>query len=650
MTEHTLLRLWGKTDKFDASRYHPLLFHLLDVGFVARDMWRVLSPHIRAGLAASLGLTETDAEQVVVLLAAQHDLGKASAFQTKAPCLFDQVAAVGLTFAEQAPPQEPHGYVTAATLPLFAEQGEGGWQASRPSARRLARIVGGHHGTFPTASDLLEDRMTPRTLGGEAWSEARRALLQALAETLYPDAPSVALSTPTLDDPTLAPLLGGFVSVADWIGSSQAHFPPAGPISLKDYAPRARRQAQQALDAFGWTRRPRFSAPAAFGDLFQDKEGRPFTPNPMQTEVVRVADAATEPYLLIVEEAMGQGKTEAALYALDRALTTQQAHGFYIAMPTQATGNAMFERILHDYLREPRAGDERPRPRRHGGRQNLQLVHSGSFLSTAFDALQLAANDSGPGGEAERVVAESWFTARKQALLAPFGIGTIDQSLLSVLQARHWFVRLFGLAGKVVVFDEVHAYDVYMSKILGRLLGWLRALGCTVVLLSATLPRSRRRELCAAWAADAAPQEEPYPRVTVVNAGAAQTLPVTSQADEKAVRLERAGVGFQPLAERLRGDLPEGGCAAVICNTVGRAQEAYDLFRAELAKDGWEVLLFHARTPALWRQERERDVLDRYGKQGERPRRSVLSRNRVSTWTSTGWRRRWPPSTCCSSA
>ena len=48
----------------------------------------------------------------------------------------------------------------------------------------------------------------------------------------------------------------------------------------------------------------------------------------------------------------------------------------------------------------------------------------------------------------------AWFTAHKQTLLSPYGVGTIDQALLGVLQTRHWFVRLFGLAGKVLVFDE----------------------------------------------------------------------------------------------------------------------------------------------------------------------------------------------------
>ena len=88
-----------------------------------------------------------------------------------------------------------------------------------------------------------------------------------------------------------------------------------------------------------------------------------------------------------------------------------------------------------------------------------------------------------------RVVASEWFTQRKRGLLSPFGVGTIDQVLLAGMRAKHVFVRLFGLAGKVVIIDEAHAYDTYMSKVLDRTIEWLGALGASVVVLSATLCR-----------------------------------------------------------------------------------------------------------------------------------------------------------------
>src|SRR5713101_4049717 len=89
----------------------------------------------------------------------------------------------------------------------------------------------------------------------------------------------------------------------------------------------------------------------------------------------------------------------------------------------------------------------------------------------------------------------SWFASAKRALLTPFGVGTIDQALLGIVAAKHFFVRLFGLAGKVVILDEVHTYDLYTGTLVSALVKRLRELHCTVIVLSATLTEKRRREL-----------------------------------------------------------------------------------------------------------------------------------------------------------
>ena len=94
--------------------------------------------------------------------------------------------------------------------------------------------------------------------------------------------------------------------------------------------------------------------------------------------------------------------------------------------------------------------------------------------------------------------------------------------MLAVLQTKHVFVRLFGLAGKVVILDEVHAYDAYMTTLMERLLHWLAALGCPVVLLSATLPKQKRLDLLRAYGGHEWPglkQEAAYPRISPAGPG-----------------------------------------------------------------------------------------------------------------------------------
>ncbi|MCS6803449.1 MAG: CRISPR-associated helicase Cas3' [Dehalococcoidia bacterium] len=277
---------------------------------------------------------------------------------------------------------------------------------------------------------------------------------------------------------------------------------------------------------------------------------------------------------------------------------------------------------------------------------NLQLLHGHAAISaelqTMVERLRFApealVDIDGEGA----VIAAEWFTYRKRGLLAPFGVGTVDQALLAILRARHGFVRLFGLAGKVVIIDEVHAYDTYMSRLLDRLLEWLAALGSPVILLSATLPASRRRELVAAYRRGlGAPAQEPpavsYPRLTWATAAHVAAQAVQHQGGARSVQVVPlpASSRLGDLGGRLADALRDGGCAVVICNTVGRAQQVYQALKplfSGRADDDFPVLdLLHARYLVDEREERERRVRGRFGKPSEsvRPNRAVLVATQV---------------------
>jgi CRISPR-associated endonuclease/helicase Cas3 len=208
---------------------------------------------------------------------------------------------------------------------------------------------------------------------------------------------------------------------------------------------------------------------------------------------------------------------------------------------------------------------------------------------------------------------------------APFGVGTIDQSLLSILQTRHWFVRLFGLAGKVVIFDEVHAYDAYMSTILERLLQWLAELDCTVILLSATLPEAKRKALINAYSGRNDVENKEYPRITLAGprhylSGQADQAPVCEEVtigSTSYVNLHFAKTYLESLTTYLAQRLEHGGCAAIICNTVDRSIEVYRHLRDNLNET--ECSLFHARTLQMWRSQREEEVLRKFGKGAKQP-------------------------------
>jgi CRISPR-associated endonuclease/helicase Cas3 len=171
---------------------------------------------------------------------------------------------------------------------------------------------------------------------------------------------------------------------------------------------------------------------------------------------------------------------------------------------------------------------------------NLMLLHGHAALSAEFETLKenaacfeafgdIGSDENGDDNTGPRnVLAAEWFTHRKRGLLAPFGVGTVDQILLAALQTRHVFVRQFGLTNKTVIVDEVHAYDAYMVTLMERLLEWLASLRCSVVLLSATLPKGRTAGLMSAYARGAGLvsgdwndllKKHAYPRVTWLYGG-----------------------------------------------------------------------------------------------------------------------------------
>jgi CRISPR-associated endonuclease/helicase Cas3 len=307
--------------------------------------------------------------------------------------------------------------------------------------------------------------------------------------------------------------------VADWIGSNAAFFPPAGNLPLLDeafdvdaYFEYAGQQAAEALKKLGWLGRAENLAPATFGELFPLIQ----KPRPLQSAVAEMVASMSEPGLLIVEAPMGEGKTEAAWYAAAQ-WDRQGGQGTYVALPTMATSNQMYDRVGGFLEAE-------------AGKKNLMLQHGKAALNERFQKLKYAAAVYDDEQNPSAVVAEAWFaTNKKHGRLAPYGVGTIDQALLAVLQTKHVFVRLFGLAGKCVILDEVHAYDAYMTTLMEHLVQWLAAMGCPVILLSATLPGDKRLKLLQAYAGNevAAPEHVEYPRVTSVSvAGPARAVHV----------------------------------------------------------------------------------------------------------------------------
>ena len=318
------------------------------------------------------------------------------------------------------------------------------------------------------------------------------------------------------------------------------------------------------------------------------------------------SDPALKPSVVLVEAPMGEGKTEAGVYAALRMAELWGKDGFYIALPTAATANQMVGRMealltMHNVPKE------------------VRLLHAMAWLER--DLQPIASQD-------ERGEIERWLSPTKRGLLGQFSVGTVDQAMFAATNVRYGVLRLLGLSNKVLVIDEIHSYDAYMSEIIVRLLEWCKALEIPVVMLSATLPPAMKQKLLAPYGNQ--DYSEAYPLIMTIDADGTVTEQIVSATSHKLVVslrqrsiLRDAAAIARAAAEEVKG----GGCLCVLMNTVREAQEVYKALQS--CYDG-DLLLFHAQFPAEQRAELEHACIRRYGKDKTyRPQRSILIATQV---------------------
>jgi CRISPR-associated endonuclease/helicase Cas3 len=217
-----------------------------------------------------------------------------------------------------------------------------------------------------------------------------------------------------------------------------------------------------------------------------------------------------------------------------------------------------------------------------------------------------------------------WFNGRKKNLLADFIVGTIDQLLLMALKQKHVMLRHLGLAGKVIIIDECHAYDAYMSQYLKMALRWLGAYGTPVIVLSATLPIEKRREVIGAYLDNENitgewTQNLSYPLITYTDGNKVTCLSVKPDGNNVTVAVKR--LETERIADNLEELLSGGGCAGVIMDTVRRAQNMARILRERFGAD--IVQLIHSRFIAADRIDKEKELRGILGKEGiKRPKGS----------------------------
>nr|WP_243436281.1 CRISPR-associated helicase Cas3' [Acanthopleuribacter pedis] len=638
---------WGKVYRptKNQQKVHRLIFHLLDVG---ATFFALLAREPRF-LERFTFLSSFDPDltrRLLAFFAAAHDVGKCSpGFQYLCNAKLEKALKpiwaelenhpkLGSGFSywqrNQTPTRMPcHGYLSVhALFRFFNPEHFEGPDVDEPSDPMATQILwqlslasGYHHDKdfqpgFDEDLDIAFFKSEYR--GDQAWTEQRQKLLNCLWETIVGDAGLVSevraalADAPTCSGTTWDPsflveqlLFAGQTTVADWIASGKDHFPPSGLVpverDLAAYFQGSLKRAATVLDELVWTgHHVRRVQGRSWQQLFPNF----IKPNPLQAEILALRDQMHEPMMVLIEGPMGIGKTEAALTVL--SAVSNKDRGFFVALPTQATGNQMYGRVKKFLDRMLEESDSPGQLQLAHGNRRWNKTFVETFHGTRTGRARLFETDSFDEATPSKVVATEWAAMARTGLLAEFGVGTIDTLLAAALVARkHYFVRFVGLYGKTIIIDEVHANDTYMDGLFRLLLTWLGALGCHVVLLSATLPEHKRHAYLAAYSGGS-PGALPacsYPRITSVVGNRPESAQGRHIAlDQK--RVKQIAVKLKSIrspadvVDHVKADVAAcngQGVFVLICNTVFCAQDVFALFQESPDFDNNCLLLHHAR-------------------------------------------------------
>jgi CRISPR-associated endonuclease/helicase Cas3 len=631
--------IWAKKSSMDGDMlWLPLCAHMSDSVQVARKLWNQwLSEGVRYAIIEGIqDGNETNACQLIMFLAGVHDLGKATpVFQAKQSFPLNreldeqiegQLIAAGLPLRPSRDftnsNKTPHALATQVLL----------LQAGCPE--NVALVLGSHHGKPPglLSSGKYEAYAFNYHLEREGKKEWTAVQLELLNFALDMSGFADIRDLPNLNLKSQV-LLSGLIIMADWIASNEEYFPYIRiedlPESL-NHNKRSEKAWKRLSLPFPW----RAGNDWMRTELYKERFGFD-KPNTMQSVIEQAAAAIHKPGILVLEAPMGSGKTEAALACAEIFADKTNRSGVFFALPTQATSDGILPRMINwinglesDYL------------------HSIELAHSKAQFNEDIQSLKFLQGSTDIGVDEEvSAYVHQWFEGQKKALLADFVVGTIDQLLLAALKQRHVMLRHLGLAGKVVIIDECHAYDAYMGQYLKRALNWLGAYNVPVIVLSATLPAQRRKMVIDAYlnkdslsrqqsdplgrglTVHSPPEEEwvqsrNYPLITYTDGS--RIIQKTVAVGDKRLKVGIDFISDDQLLDKLDDFLSEGGCAGIIVNTVKRSQELAHILSERF---GHEIVrLLHSQFLTPDRMSKENELRAELGKPGagKRPKKRIV--------------------------
>ncbi|MEE3393605.1 MAG: CRISPR-associated helicase Cas3' [Lachnospiraceae bacterium] len=637
--------LWAKKkEKGGVYLWLPLYIHLADTMGVIGWLWNHwLSEGQRSSIIGQIQpADEGTAENLVRFLGGIHDIGKATpAFQTQKG--FSSSTGIDGLLLENL---EKAGYRGISTLKLQSPE-----KTRHPLAGEvilskygfkddIASIVGAHHGKPVDIRPDYHEQISAYTANyyqsednnsktGQLWENIWKTILNnVLLAAGFQGLNSQAIEVfPKLSKQSQV-ILSGLLIMADWIASNEKFFPliPTDSVKIDNEETRV----INGLKSWVKTLPIDVEAVSDASVYYNNRFG--FEPRTFQKVLFDIVKTIKEPGIVIIEAPTGSGKTEAALSAAEQLFAVSNRSGVFFGLPTQATSNGIFPRVeswLDRFLKD------------YDEKASIRLSHGHASLNDDFNEIKLkhsnAALNDGTNSASENISADEhessiivneWFSGRKTAALDDYVVGTVDNFLLLALKQKHLALRHLGFHKKVVIIDEVHAYDVYMQEYLKKAVRWMGAYRVPVILLSATLPSDIRRSLIEQYmigrGADKKslniPDMNAYPMLTYSDDNEVKVNTDLPKDRDKDVYIK--DLDEEDLLSKTDDLIKYGGIVGIIVNTVKRAQNICRLCTGRYGNDVVELL--HANFIATERVAKEKSLISMIGKGADRPFRKII--------------------------
>lgn len=578
-------KLWAKLNPKKS-----LIDHMLETGIVAGCLMNGIFRPLVNRLVELTGIDEEILKSQIIFICAIHDIGKAHpVFQGRDAETNEMLRGYELN-------QE-----TVSSIFRHEEYAEEmikktdllRFDADIRSKMMIRQIISLHH-QKEKERKKEKDFVEIKSKTAERWGNIQKYIYNYIKE-FFPcekfEFPDAVFKNPKTEFVVKNGILGILIT-SDWIASNNDVM---GNKTIRDFSDINEyiKEKKEIVKLFLFSQDLTYSSfpnVRSFDSIFHFGDGRP-----VQHDVAKLVQN-NNIKLMLIESGCGSGKTEAALYAASVLGNKNGLSGIYMGLPTGTSAEAIQGRV-DDFLSELHM-------------RKTKLYTSKSML--------LRENNTEP----------SWTDVSRQRLLTPSAVGTVDQVMTAARLVRFESVRMAGLSSKVLIVDEIHAYDAYMITVIERLLQICNALGIPVILLSATLPVSTKRKLFSTIINEAdIDVHSGYPLISYVTTdNEFYECQSESYEPDKNIKCESLPIlnDYESIAELAVRNVKYGGCECVIMNTVADAINVYDSIK-KIADDNYNLILYHARMPEKTKDEKIKKILKWCGKdRNERPERAII--------------------------